>query len=101
MCNRVKQFIPAIDSKMLNERGLAGVRSSLIDANGFVPEAVTIESGCTFHVLNYNSPGATGAPAFSAYLVKRMGEKGYLDGLRKRANRQNSDLWQFENASDL
>ena len=39
MSARVKEFIPSIDSSLLKERGLAGVRASVIDENGFVPAA--------------------------------------------------------------
>ena len=65
MCKRVREFIPALSTESLNGRGLAGVRSSLIDGNGFAPDAIQVEGESSFHVLNYNSPGATGAPAFS------------------------------------
>ncbi len=26
----------------------------------------------SFHIVNYNSPGATGAPAYSALVVKKL-----------------------------
>jgi len=84
MCARVRQFIPNLDPAFLNKRGLSGVRSSLIDKSGFVPEAIQLEAPGSFHVLNFNSPGATGAPVFSALAVKRLRESGALDGLAER-----------------
>ena len=99
MCKRVREFIPALSTKFLNGRGLAGVRSSLIDENGFAPDAVQVEGESSFHVLNYNSPGATGAPAFSAYLVNNMKVKGYLDGFARKTAEEK--LWSFEVASDF
>ena len=101
MCERVRHFIPLIDVSMLNQRGLAGVRSSLIDNRGFVPESVQLWSNKSFHILNYNSPGATGAPSFSAYIVSNLEKKGFLDGLKHRASQKHADLWDFEDASDL
>lgn len=98
MCARVKNFIPQIDYSFLKQRGLAGVRASVIDKNGFVPEALLLDGESSFHILNYNSPGATGAPAFSAYVVSKLIDKGWFD--RKR--RDNSEtMWSFEQASDL
>jgi (S)-2-hydroxyglutarate dehydrogenase len=99
MCARVKQFIPNIDVSMLSKRGLAGVRTSLIDKDGsFVPEALLVEGPQSFHILNYSSPGATGAPAFSAYVVKKLSDGGHLAGaVRDRSSRPNDSLWNFEN----
>ncbi len=51
---------------------------------GFVPEAVVVEEVRSVHVLNYNSPGATGAPAFSAHLVWRQGEGAPRRGCKRR-----------------
>lgn len=101
MCERVRQFIPSIQASMLNQRGVAGVRSSLIDSNGFVPEAVQLYGDRSLHILNYNSPGATGAPCFSAYIVSNLETKGFLDGLKRKATREHAGLWDFEEAADL
>lgn len=84
MCGRVRQFIPNLHPQLLGIRGLSGVRSSLIDRRGFVPEALQFETPSSFHVLNFNSPGATGAPVFSALAVKRMRESGAFDALREK-----------------
>ncbi|MGI0079386.1 MAG: NAD(P)/FAD-dependent oxidoreductase [Nitrososphaerales archaeon] len=101
MCGRVRQFIPSLDVSMLNQRGVSGVRSSLIDNKGFVPEAVQLSSDRSLHILNYNSPGATGAPCFSAFIVSNLKTRGFLDGLKHKASGKHAELWNFENASDL
>lgn len=97
MCSRVKEFIPAIDPSFLNSRGLAGVRSSVIDGKGFVPEAVLVNGENSIHILNYNSPGATGAPAFSAYVISKIMRDGHFEFKRKNK----ASFWNYEEASDL
>ena len=101
MCDRVKQFIPSIDVSYLYERGLAGVRSSVIDSKGFVPEAVLLDGESSVHILNYNSPGATGAPAFSAHIVSKLIREGRFDGIVKKTGGSTNQLWNFEYASDI
>jgi (S)-2-hydroxyglutarate dehydrogenase len=101
MSNRVKTFIPSIDVSYLNQRGLAGVRSSLIDKNGFVPEAILISGNQSMHILNYNSPGATGAPAFSAYVISKIMKDGAFDGLREKTTSSQDEFWKFDDASAL
>ncbi len=99
MCKRVMQFIPSLEVSKLRDRGLAGVRSSVIDASGFVPEAITVEGERSFHILNYNSPGATGAPAYAAYIVKKIFEQGFI--APEESPIQRDVDWDFESASDL
>lgn len=86
MCERVTEFVPALNPSLLTEKGFAGVRSSVIDNSGFVPEAIEIYDDNSLHVLNYNSPGATGAPAFSAHLVSQLQSKGHLAKWKKISN---------------
>jgi len=93
MCARVKKFLPSMESSMLTSRGVAGVRNSVIDRNGFVPEAMVLPGPSSLHVLNYNSPGATGAPVFSANLVRRMEREGLLRTTRRRSIE--GSLWDF------
>ncbi len=101
MCERVRRFIPSLDVGMLKERGLAGVRTSLISKEGFVPEALLLEGKHSLHVLNYTSPGATGAPAFSAYIVKMLHEGGYVN-LNKRAQTgDGAPVWDYEDAISI
>lgn len=79
MVNRVKKFLPKIDAKKITEKGTAGIRSSIIDDKGkFAPDVILIEDEMSFHVLNYNSPGATGALPFSAYIVNHLNKIGLI-----------------------
>jgi len=79
MVNRVKKFLPKIDAKKITEKGTAGIRSSIIDDKGkFAPDVILIENEMSFHVLNYNSPGATGALPFSAHIVNHLSKAGLL-----------------------
>ena len=97
MCARVQRFIPSLSLDKLVGLGISGVRSSLIDSKGFVPEALLLQGNSSFHILNYNSPGATGAPAFSAYIVKLLQDSGHLG----RDYREKPSVWSFEEASDF
>ena len=93
MINRVKRFLPKIDPAKIIQRGTAGVRSLIIDEDGkFVPDVIQINDEASFHILNYNSPGATGVLPFSAYIVNQLNEKGlYI------SERQDADCgpWRF------
>ena len=80
MVNRVKKFLPKIDAKKITEKGTAGIRSSIIDDRGkFAPDVILIENDMSFHVLNYNSPGATGALPFSAHIVNHLNKTGLIN----------------------
>ena len=73
MINRVKRFLPKLDSKKILKKGTAGIRSSVIDENGkFVPDVILMDGEKSFHILNYNSPGATGALPFAAHIVNHL-----------------------------
>ena len=56
-----------------------------------IRDRIERESHNSFHIVNYNSPGATGAPAFSALVVKKLQNKGIL----KNSNSQKNTLWNF------
>ena len=80
MIDRVKRFLPKIDADEITEKGTAGIRSSIIDENGkFVPDVILLDDDISFHILNYNSPGATGALPFSAHIVNHLNKEGLLD----------------------
>ena len=80
MVDRVKRFLPKIDANKITEKGTAGIRSSVIDENGkFVPDVILVDDKASFHILNYNSPGATGALPFSAHIVNHLHQTGLLD----------------------
>lgn len=100
MCSRVSKFLPGLEPRMLIRRGISGVRSNIVGREGFVPEAVVLEDSRSVHILNYNSPGATGAPAFAAMLVRRMRDAGRFEGLTKKPENQQS-AWSFDRASDF
>ena len=51
-----------------------------------------LENEYSFNIINYNSPGATGAPAYSAFIVKKLQEKGILN---YKENSKNS-FWMFD-----
>jgi L-2-hydroxyglutarate oxidase len=92
MCQRIRRFIPGLRPSYLVGRGLSGVRSSLIGDEGFVPEALQIETQNSLHILNFNSPGATGAPAYSARVVRDLRESGALGFARERSGLRDG-LW--------
>ncbi|QLH08438.1 FAD-dependent oxidoreductase [Candidatus Nitrosotenuis sp. DW1] len=92
MIDRVKQFIPKIDPDFFVKRGTSGIRTPIISKKGeFVSEIVELEGDNSFHILNYNSPGATGAPAYSALIVKKLQERGFLNLQKARES-----FWNFD-----
>lgn len=77
MVERVRRFLPKIDPEKFSEKGTAGIRSSVINENGkFEPDVILLNNESSFHILNYNSPGATGALAFSAHVVDNLNQSG-------------------------
>jgi len=78
MISKVRRFLPAIDPNKITEKGVAGIRSSVVDDAGkFLPDAVLIQGDHALHILNYNSPGATGALPFAAYVLDLLSDEGY------------------------
>ena len=93
MIERVKKFIPGIEPRDFPKRGTSGIRTPVLSPNGdFVSEMIEIEGKNSFHIVNYNTPGATGAPAYSAFVVKKLQEKGIL---AEPKNQKNS-IWDFK-----
>lgn len=95
MISRVKRFLPKIDVEKITEKGTAGIRSSIINNEGkFVPDVILEGDTMSFHILNYNSPGATGALPFSAYVVDHLNRQGMFES-------EDSDArcgpWKFSN----
>ena len=79
MVERVKKFIPAVKPENFPKRGTSGIRTPVISPDGdFVSEMIETEGNNSYHIVNYNTPGATGAPAYSAFVVKKLQEKGIL-----------------------
>lgn len=103
MIKRVKKFIPEINENMISGSGLSGVRHSLIDNKGFVPEVIIETGQHSIHILNFNSPGATGSPAFSCYLIEQMIRNGLLDNVNINTESKNNMIWagQIEKVMDI
>ncbi|HEV8404729.1 MAG TPA: FAD-dependent oxidoreductase [Nitrososphaera sp.] len=79
MINRVREFLPLLRPSAFTKRGTAGIRSSIIDKAGrFVPDTLVLERDTSLHVLNYNSPGATGALPMAANIASKVIEAGVL-----------------------
>ena len=80
MIKRVKQFIPKINTKEITVKGTSGIRSSVIDEYGkFVPDVILLQRNSSFHILNYNSPGATGALPFSVHVINQLQKIGMFE----------------------
>jgi L-2-hydroxyglutarate oxidase len=93
MIKRVQKFIPKIRPENFSRRGIAGIRSPVITSKGkFLTDVMEIEDKNSYHIINYNSPGATGAPAYSALVVKKLQEKGFLDYQLK----PKKSIWNFD-----
>jgi L-2-hydroxyglutarate oxidase len=98
MINRVRRFLPKIDAERITEKGTAGIRSSVIDENGkFVPDVILKNDSESFHILNYNSPGATGALPFSAYIVSYLDKHGLFENENEDAQ---CGPWRFSQISE-
>jgi L-2-hydroxyglutarate oxidase len=92
MVERVKKFIPAVKPENFSKRGTSGIRTPVISPDGdFVSEMIEVYGKNSFHIVNYNTPGATGAPAYSAFVVKKLQEKGIL----KQSKNQKDSIWDF------
>jgi len=51
----------------------------LIDEDGrFVPDTLIVKQDYSVHILNYNSPGATGALPMAALVVNKLFEDGII-----------------------
>ena len=104
MINRVKQFLPLIDPKKFNRRGISGIRSVLINNQGsFIPDTLLLKDVSSLHILNYNSPGATGALPMAAMIVHDLAKEGIIlknktNEIRQTKTRQGvpEPLWNIE-----
>ncbi|MDE1841615.1 MAG: FAD-dependent oxidoreductase [Thaumarchaeota archaeon] len=97
MINQVREFLPKVDPKKFKKRGTAGIRASVIDDNGkFVPDAIIAQGEKSFHILNYNSPGATGALPFAVYAISQMKDRGLVKIEQDRCGQ-----WSFEKISEM
>lgn len=97
MIERVQKFIPKIKPEFFSKKGTAGIRSPIITPQGkFLSDVMELQSDHSYHIINYNSPGATGAPAYSAFVVKKLQENGFLDF---KENTKTS-FWKFNDVID-
>ena len=81
MINRVRKFLPYLNPSDFKQRGRAGIRSLLVDKNGnFVSESLLVEDESSLHILNYNSPGATGVLPVAIDIVKELVQKNIVNG---------------------
>ncbi len=95
MMRRVQRFIPALREQNLVSHGIAGIRTPVITRKGdIVKEAIEVPGPHSYHILNYNSPGATGSPAYAAYLVDRLAARGDLDHLKRNPKPQK--VWDWD-----
>lgn len=86
LLDEMRALIPDLEVGDLLRPGTSGVRSTVIDQNGQFPrEAIELSTPVSYHILNYNSPGASGAPAFAAGLIARLKEQGRLPHLKEFA----------------
>ena len=93
MIHRVQKFIPKVKPEFFSKKGTAGIRSPIITPQGkFLLDVMEIENEHSFNIINYNSPGATGAPAYSAFIVQKLQERGFLD---YNENSKES-IWKFD-----
>ncbi len=93
MINRVKEFLPQIKPPAFVKRGTSGIRSSVIDESGrFIPDTVVLERDLSLHVLNYNSPGATGALPMAANIASKIIEAGVIE-VAAGGNNKPRSLW--------
>ncbi len=101
MAGRAQGFLPELKVEYLVRPGVAGVRASVIDKRGdFVKEAIEIPGPLSYHIVNYNSPGATGSPAFAAWLIEKLSSNGYFEGLQRRP-RVRSGTWDFDSVNKM
>ena len=92
MVQRVMNFIPSLEPNYFTKKGTAGIRTPIISPEGnFISDVLEREGQNSFHIVNYNSPGATGAPAYSALVVKKLQDKGILNNPKPQKN----SLWDF------
>jgi L-2-hydroxyglutarate oxidase len=92
MINRVRRFLPSLNPNDFEQRGMAGIRTILIDKNGeFASESLVVEGESSLHILNYNSPGATGALPFAANIARRLVQKNIANRTSKEINSPFSD----------
>ncbi len=92
MINRVKRFLPRIDANIFKERGVAGIRSVVIKDGKFVSDPIIKVDDKALHILNYNSPGATGSLPFAIYITMLLQDEGIIRLDERKHSYWNLDL---------
>jgi L-2-hydroxyglutarate oxidase len=96
MINRVREFLPSLRPSAFTKRGTSGIRSSVVDKNGrFIPDTLILERDSSLHVLNYNSPGATGALPMAANIASKIIKTGVVQTSEKARS-----LWDAHTIAD-
>ena len=96
MINRVREFLPPLRPSAFTQRGTAGIRSSVVDRNGrFIPDTLIVERDSSLHVLNYNSPGATGALPMAANIASKIIRAGIV-----QTSERARSLWDAHTIAD-
>ena len=97
MINRVREFLPPLRPSAFTQRGTAGIRSSVVDKNGrFIPDTLILERDSSLHVLNYNSPGATGALPMAANIASKIIRAGIV-----QTSERARSLWDAHAIADI
>jgi L-2-hydroxyglutarate oxidase len=98
MINRAREFLPQLKASAFTERGTAGIRSLLIDKDGkFIPDTLIIKQDNSIHILNYNSPGATGALPMAAMIVNKLLEDGIISPTNST---EKKSVWNIRSIAD-
>jgi (S)-2-hydroxyglutarate dehydrogenase len=102
MINRVKKFLPQLKASKFVRRGTAGIRSLVVGLEGrFVPDTMVVKGDRSMHILNYNSPGATGALPMGAAIVSDLLQNGIIKDDSVEKERIKKSIWDFHQISSL
>ncbi|HKU82757.1 MAG TPA: hypothetical protein VJP58_01835, partial [Candidatus Nitrosocosmicus sp.] len=86
------KFLPSLNPNDFKQRGMAGIRTILIDKNGeFASETLIVEDDFSLHILNYNSPGATGALPVAVNIARTLVQKNIANRTSRKSNFPFSD----------
>ena len=100
MINRVKEFLPQLRASSFQNRGTSGVRSSLISPEGkFVSDTLVLRKYSSINILNYNSPGATGALPMGAAIVYDLLHSGIINKNEENQSEKKS-IWDVREISN-
>ena len=101
MINRVREFLPQLKASSFKKRGTAGIRSMLIDRNGkFVSDTMVLKENYSMHILNYNSPGATGSLPMGASIVDELLHCGIIIDNRGKKEGEKKSTWDIQKISN-